>query len=259
MELVPVTDNQSLRYQQLPKSAGHEDKYLVGFLIALSLLLIVSLLQKNKAKYYSSMVVTCIFIILGLFGSGWSIGILQVDDRLLGTYTQETVTSELNVLISVRGFNVTLLDWNEHFSWSYPRWRHEVLEDHIHDALDSGVPYPIYGIAEAMAIDAEYIRWGRDFRNAGYYTWIMLWSSFTFLNVSALFMLLDQRFYSGVWLFFTSIMMIISWICWLTIRPTTFFIPLQLGWTFITTVVGSFYTLLISIVLLIVRPDKLKV
>ena len=247
---VPVTDGLSEIYQELPKSAGGEDKYLVGFLIAFAMLFIIALLQRrDKVKYYASMVIIGIFIILGVFGEGWMVGSMQVDNALYSAYTQDTLTSQMDVLIGLRGFNVTFLDWNEHFSWSYPRWRHSVLDEHVHEALESGIPYPIYWIAEAMIIDAEYIRWGREFREAGYYTWIFLWTGFTCLGISALFLMLDQLRNSGVWVLFTSGSMMIAWICWVSLRPTTFVIPLQLGWTFITTIVGSVYAFLVGLVM----------
>lgn len=249
---IAVTDQLSERYSELPKSAGNEDKYLIGFLIVFALLLIVAVFQRrDKVKYYISMNIIGIFIILGLFGSGWAVGVMRVDNALLSVYSDERVTSDMNVNIGVRGFNVTLLEWNEYFSWSYPRWRHEVLEEHVREALTSGIPYPIYWVAEAMVIDAEYIRWGREFRESGLYVWVFLWTSFTCLTVSVLFMILDQKNYSGLWVIFTSVMMFTAWISWLILRPETFIIPLSLGWTFITTVIGSVYSLLIGLTIFV--------
>ena len=40
------------------------------------------------------------------------------------------------------------------------------------------MPYPILWIAEYLTLDGETIRWGRGFRQAGFYTNIMLWMAF---------------------------------------------------------------------------------
>ncbi len=38
-----------------------------------------------------------------------------------------------------------------------------------------GAPFPILWIAEYFTIDGEGIRWGRFYRQAGFYAHIMLW------------------------------------------------------------------------------------
>ena len=41
-----------------------------------------------------------------------------------------------------------------------------------------GLPYPILWIAEYFTIDGEGIRWGRHYRQAGWYTHVLLWLVF---------------------------------------------------------------------------------
>ena len=43
------------------------------------------------------------------------------------------------------------------------------------EAQRKGLPYPILWIAEYFTIDGEGIRWGRHYRQAGYYTHIVMW------------------------------------------------------------------------------------
>lgn len=43
------------------------------------------------------------------------------------------------------------------------------------EAQRRGVPLPILAVAEYFTLDGEGIRWGRLYRQAGYYTHLMLW------------------------------------------------------------------------------------
>ena len=43
------------------------------------------------------------------------------------------------------------------------------------DGQLKGLPYPILWVAEYFTHDAEGIRWGRYYRQAGYFTHIFLW------------------------------------------------------------------------------------
>lgn len=38
-----------------------------------------------------------------------------------------------------------------------------------------GLPYPILWVAEYFTFDGEGVRWGRNYRTAGWYTHIMEW------------------------------------------------------------------------------------
>ncbi len=49
------------------------------------------------------------------------------------------------------------------------------LQDEYRHALEKGLPFPILTVAEYMSVDAEGFCWGRNYRNAGYYTSIYLW------------------------------------------------------------------------------------
>jgi len=40
---------------------------------------------------------------------------------------------------------------------------------------NEGTPLPILWIAEYFTIDEELIRWGRSFRTAGWFTWMVIW------------------------------------------------------------------------------------
>ncbi len=77
-------------------------------------------------------------------------------------------------------FNETI-NYNEFLCWEWDQGRAGYGDQsgamaHTQRFLQNrGVPKPIIDVAEYFAIDGELIRWGRYYRLAGYYTFIMLW------------------------------------------------------------------------------------
>ena len=75
------------------------------------------------------------------------------------------------------------INYNEQFSWSNPwgQGRQDFgkyggkFRQQFREAKYRGVPYPITWIAEYFIIDGEQIRWYRKFRQAGWYTHIIMW------------------------------------------------------------------------------------
>ena len=122
----------------------------------------------------------------------------------------QEIEAEVGIHIGLRGFNVTLkeeafavctgsgdgelyeenrpfpgevIDYNEAFRWANP-WAQGRLGFGIfagrvarefRAAEQRGMPYPILWIAEYFTLDGEQIRWGRKFRQAGWYAHILLW------------------------------------------------------------------------------------
>ena len=114
--------------------------------------------------------------------------------------------------IGLRGFNVTLkemslddcldrdvervgvdeyespfpdedIDYNEQYYWANPwaqgrlgfgRFAGRVSQE-FRQAQREGKPYPVLWIAEYFTLDGEQIRWGRKFRQAGWYAHILMW------------------------------------------------------------------------------------
>lgn len=120
----------------------------------------------------------------------------------------QEIEAKVGLHIGLRGFNVTLkemsleeclgesldeeyeepfpgedIDYNENFYWADPwaqgrlgfgRFSGRVSQE-FRQAQREGKPYPILWIAEYFTLDGEQIRWGRKFRQAGWYTHILLW------------------------------------------------------------------------------------
>lgn len=75
------------------------------------------------------------------------------------------------------------IDYNEQFHWADP-WAQGrlgfgrfagLLSQEFREHQFRGTPLPIQWVAEYFTIDAEKLRWGRKFRQAGWYTHIFLW------------------------------------------------------------------------------------
>lgn len=116
---------------------------------------------------------------------------------------EQEVQAQIGLHVGLRGFNVTLkeqacedeeyydnrpfpyesIDYNEAFRWSDP-WAQGRLGFGIfagrvarefRAAEFRGMPYPILWVAEYFTLDGEQIRWGRKFRQAGWYAHQLLW------------------------------------------------------------------------------------
>jgi len=49
------------------------------------------------------------------------------------------------------------------------------IQQEFREAQFRGLPLPILWVAEYFTLDGELIRWGRSFRTAGWFTYIVLW------------------------------------------------------------------------------------
>ena len=119
----------------------------------------------------------------------------------------QEIDARVGLHIGLRGFNVTLkemsledclgeghedterpfpgedIDYNEQFYWANP-WaqgrlgfgiRSGRVSREFREAQREGKPYPILWIAEYFTLDGEQIRWGRKFRQAGWFAHIFMW------------------------------------------------------------------------------------
>lgn len=62
------------------------------------------------------------------------------------------------------------INYNERFYWIEPN---QMRQEH-HNALERGLPYPILTVVEYLSQDDAGFNWSRQYRAAGYYTYIML-------------------------------------------------------------------------------------
>lgn len=134
---------------------------------------------------------------------------------------EQEIEAEVGVHIGLRGLNITLrevafescagtgdgaeyyeerpfpyetINYNEAFRWSNP-WAQGRLGFGLFAGRVArefragefrGMPYPILWIAEYFTLDGEQIRWGRKFRQAGWYAHQLLWLSFALYLITIL-------------------------------------------------------------------------
>ncbi|XP_018325914.1 dual oxidase maturation factor 1 [Agrilus planipennis] len=124
-------------------------------------------------------------ILVSLYGSGWHVG----KTSIISTYrafSREKVAADLGVYIGLNHVNVTLqaspasnwtsdIEFNERFDWKSA----DKLESNFREAITRGLPFPILTVVEYFSLGQEGLSWGGQYRIAGYYATIMLWTSFT--------------------------------------------------------------------------------
>lgn len=145
------------------------------------------------------------------------------------------ISADIGVHIGLRGINITLkgspnetqlgekIDYNEHFSWEWTQGRLGFgpfagpFNQEYRAAQFRGLPLPILWIAEYFTFDGEGIRWGRHYRQAGWFSHIMLWLCFPLWLLTNIFFFVLLR-YGAYFLAFTGLCMITANIIWATIR-----------------------------------------
>ncbi|KAK3769100.1 hypothetical protein RRG08_057141 [Elysia crispata] len=163
-------------------------------------------------------------IVVTLFTQSWETAETHTRTKYkAGTGHDVNVT--VGVHIGLKGVNITLkgekdqikgetIDYNEHFSWNSPQGRlgfgpyAGVFNQEYRAAQFKGLPLPILWVAEYFTLDGEGIRWGRHYRQAGFYAHIMLWLSFP------LWILTNVLFF--VLLRFGAYMLTLTGLCMLT-------------------------------------------
>jgi dual oxidase maturation factor 1 len=183
-------------------------------------------------------------ILVGSCGSGWH----TAEAEIISSYrafSNEKIHGRMGVYIGLHSANVTLeamhynksmdVNFNERLNFVRPT----ELKEEFKAALVKGLPYPILTVAEYMSVDAEGFCWGRNYRTAGYYTLITLWSSFA-LWLTMNIMLVTVPRYGAYTMSLTGIVMLSSNAIYVWLLPSR---PLQiriedvvfhfeLGWSF---------------------------
>lgn len=75
--------------------------------------------------------------------------------------------------ISIGNWSVPDIDFNERFEWEGA----SDMTKHFHEALRRGLPFPILTVAEYFSLSQEGFTWGMQYRQAGYFASILLWTS----------------------------------------------------------------------------------
>lgn len=128
----------------------------------------------------TSLIVTSI-ILVALLGTSWHIAEAPIS-AAYKAFSRDRIHADISVYIGLQSFNVTLrahkvlnvdINYNERFYWIKP----DQMQHEQHYALERGLPYPILTVVEYLSQDEAGFNWSRQYRLAGYYSYIILWLS----------------------------------------------------------------------------------
>lgn len=265
-------------------------------ILAVSFLVILPGLILKKRLLFLVKVVVGLFILAAIFlcnfGQEWEVAELHTKTPYKAGVRHE-INADIGVKIGLRSVNITLkagddhytvhfpksnetVNFNERFSWDDLGWPQGrggfgpfagLIQREFRAAQLKGLPYPILWIAEYFTPDGEGIRWGRYYRQAGYYSHIMLWLAFP-LYILSLILVMMVRNYGGVFFTFTGLSMITANLIFGFVRnPTDLTVPFEdgalhfkWGWCFWLCLITGILNLLIGLIILILdcfAPDML--
>ncbi|XP_065565823.1 uncharacterized protein LOC136030681 isoform X1 [Artemia franciscana] len=163
-------------------------------------------------------------LLLGLCGSSWHVAENSITSSYR-SFSNEKVMAIMNVQIGLDHVNITLrsyenetnsekINFNERFHWIKP----DQLAEEYQRALKKGLPYPILTTAEYLSVDEEGFTWGRNYRQAGYFTCIMLWSGFASWCLMNILLIVVPR-YGAYGMVFTGVQMVVANLVYYVLLP----------------------------------------
>jgi len=177
--------------------------YIVFITLFLAFVIIFPGVRRQRFTTFTSVTLSLFVgtaILVGQHGSAWHVAEVEISSAYRA-FSREKVMGTLGVHIGLNAVNVTLkampiynqssdIDYNERFHWVGAT---QMKEDYI-AALQKGLPFPILTVGEYFTVDAEGFCWGRNYREAGYYTSIFLWMAFALWVLSNLLLIVVPRY-----------------------------------------------------------------
>lgn len=231
---------------------------------------------RGKEKWFTLIrVTTGLFIgaviLLANFSYTWETAELYNVTTKYKAGSAEDIHADIEVHVGLRGINITLkadaesqrrlnetINYNEHYDW---RWRQGRFgfgpfagrfNREFRESQFRGVPLPILWVAEYFTFDGEGVRWGRHYRQAGWFAHILMWLALPlwFLSMVLFFVLLK---YGAYFLIMTGTSMVVANVIWATLRnPFELVIPFAATHRLVFHYGGSFWVNLITGILCIV-------
>lgn len=182
---------------------------------------------KGKERWFTLLrviygLVVASFILVAIYGYCWQIGHTKVTSPYIFRSTAR-FQGTTGVMIGLKQINITLtgdfegskdLNFNEEVLLKGVRGP----VDELRHCLKRGLPDPVLSIVEYLSVDQGGMRWGRSFHMAGYFAYILLWTSFTFWLL-ANFLLSCVVFYGAALYSLTGMTMTLSSIVYHVLQP----------------------------------------
>ncbi|XP_033120578.1 dual oxidase maturation factor 1-like [Anneissia japonica] len=202
----------------------------VGFIFAAVIVFVSYLIILPGIRGWERMcsfirVTTSLFIgtaiMISIYGQEWEVASLHgVETAYKAFFREEIHDAEIEVKVGLYAVNITLktdpiqpflknehaefpnetINYNERFHFYGGQGRTGFgpfagrINREFRAAQWRGMPLPILWIAEYFVLDGEKIRWGRSYRMAGYYTYIMLWTAFPLWLLSNILFFMVLRY-----------------------------------------------------------------
>ncbi|XP_014669691.1 PREDICTED: dual oxidase maturation factor 1-like [Priapulus caudatus] len=161
--------------------------YILFIMFMFAFLIILPGIRKERFKTFFAVTVSLFVgtvILVCTYGSDWHVGEANIACPYKA-FSDIKIEARVGVKIGLRSFNITLhgaplstvddpLYYNERISWLGL----EDVKTGYKAALVKGLPYPILTVAEYFSVDHEGFIWGRCYRSAGYYSYMLLWTAF---------------------------------------------------------------------------------
>ncbi|KAK9877943.1 hypothetical protein WA026_020165 [Henosepilachna vigintioctopunctata] len=137
-------------------------------------------------------------ILVSLHGSSWHIANEAISSSYKA-FSTEKISAKLGIYVGLSHVNVTLqalhnktldIDFNERFVWIDKSQMDETFQD----AAAKGLPFPILTVAEYFTLGQDGLSWGSQYRSAGYFAIIMLWTSFAVWAIMNLMLIVVPRY-----------------------------------------------------------------
>ena len=159
--------------------------YIVFATLLVAFFVVMPGIRKERFTTFTSVLLS-LFVggttLIGICGCGWHTAEAEISSAYRA-FSTEKVRGMIGVYIGLDHVNITLsampqyyngsmdINFNERFGFEKP----DQLQVEFKKGLKKGLPFPILTVAEYMSVDAEGFCWGRNYRQAGYYTQIFLW------------------------------------------------------------------------------------
>jgi len=177
--------------------------YIVFVTLFLAFVIIFPGVRRQRFTTFTSVTLSLFVgtaILVGQHGSAWHTAEVEISSAYRA-FSKEKVMGTLGVNIGLNAVNVTLkalplynqssdIDYNERFHWDGATQ----IREEYRAALHKGLPFPILTVGEYFTVDAEGFCWGRNYREAGYYTSIFLWMAFALWVLSNLMLVVVPRY-----------------------------------------------------------------
>ncbi|CAH1170058.1 unnamed protein product [Phaedon cochleariae] len=168
----------------------------------LAFLIIFFGIRKEKCSTFCAVTLSLFIgatILITVYGSAWHVSKTPAVITYRA-FSKEKVIADIGVYVGLKHVNITLqasnsnwttdIDFNERFLWIDS---HQ-MGNSFKEALIRGLPFPILTIAEYFTVGQEGLAWGGQYRAAGYFAIIMLWTSFAIWMLMNLMLIVVPRY-----------------------------------------------------------------